>query len=242
MTAWLRMYDQPHVRAANENLWAGTRSALLAEGCAAPATLSRSDDYWAVWRDPDLVLAQTCALPFSGILHLQTHLVATPDYGLQGCPPGYYRSHIVVRADDPRSHPREFHGSKLAYNGEDSMSGWQALRDWAMRSGIILRPTRKTGSHEASANAVAKGAADIAAIDAHTCILLQKSGLWPDGLRVIDNTEPRPGLPLITATKHDPDLIRAGLQTGLDGLAAQDRDALGIRSLVHFDVKEYLAA
>ena len=122
MIAWLGMYDPPHVRTVNDQLWAGIRDALHDHGQEAPDGLDRRDDPWSVWNDADLILAQTCGLPYRDVLHDRTQLVGTPDYGVGGCPPGYYRSRIIVRADDIRE-TAAFHSAALAYNDKANVSG-----------------------------------------------------------------------------------------------------------------------
>jgi len=55
----------------------------------------------AHWRAPELLFSQTCSLPFNTKLADVTEIVGTPDYGLDGCPPGHDRSEIIVRKDAP---------------------------------------------------------------------------------------------------------------------------------------------
>jgi len=93
MIASLGMYDRPETMAANDRLWALVRDGLRARGIAAPEALTRgAGAYWQAWEDPALVLSQTCGFPYRAKLHGKVTLVASPDYGLQGCPPGYYCS------------------------------------------------------------------------------------------------------------------------------------------------------
>ena len=107
MIASLPMYDRPETAAANDRLWAGIRDRLRAEGLPAPeALIHGASDLWPQWTSPDLVLSQTCGYPYRSRLHGQVLLVGTPDYGVDGCAPGHYRSVFVARADDPRGHNR----------------------------------------------------------------------------------------------------------------------------------------
>ncbi|MFN3646541.1 MAG: hypothetical protein ACK4S2_08505, partial [Gemmobacter sp.] len=70
MQASLPMYDRPEVQAANDRLWAGIRDRLRAAGLAAPETLVRGRwPLWDHWTAPDLVLSQTCGLPYRSRLH-----------------------------------------------------------------------------------------------------------------------------------------------------------------------------
>ena len=162
MIASLGMYDRAETAAANDRFWALIRDALRAKGLAAPEDLVRGEGaYWAAWQDPKLVLSQTCGFPFRARLHDKVTLVATPDYGLEGCPPGYYASVFVARAEDGRCLP-EFRQARFAYNEALSQSGWAAPQNHAATMGFHFATLVETGSHRGSALAVAEGRADLA--------------------------------------------------------------------------------
>jgi ABC-type phosphate/phosphonate transport system substrate-binding protein len=242
MIAALPMYDPPPLQGANDRLWAGIRDALRAGGLAAPDGLTRgADDLWPIWTAPDLVLAQTCGFPFRARLHGRVTLVGTPDYGVEGCAPGYYRSTIVVRADDPRRNLADFDGAMMAYNDALSQSGWAAPMNMAATMGLRLRPGPRTGAHRASAIAVAQGRADIAALDAVTHRILQ--GIEPalSALRVVDMTPPTPGLPLIAASGADAVATFDAVAGAIAALSAADRAALRLRGITRIDAAEYLS-
>jgi ABC-type phosphate/phosphonate transport system substrate-binding protein len=242
MIAALPMYDRPATAAANDRFWAGIRDALRAAGQPAPDRLSRGGDLWALWRAPDLVLGQTCGLPYRARLHGRVTLVATPDYGLPGCPPGFYRSVLVVRADDPRADLAAFAGSRLAVNEALSQSGWAAPAAHVAARGLALRPIGPTGSHAASAAAVAADRADIAALDAVTWALLRREDdAAALRLRVLETTAPTPGLPLIAGPGADAATLRAACRAGLAALDAADRERLMLRDLVEIPAAVYLA-
>ena len=104
MIASLPMYDRPDLAHQTAALWELIRDALRAEGVAAPDTLTPAPaDLFQHWQVPDLVLSQTCGFPYRTRLHGHVTLIGTPDYGLEGCPPGHYRSVIVARGDDVRT-------------------------------------------------------------------------------------------------------------------------------------------
>ncbi|NJM84477.1 MAG: hypothetical protein HC844_20340 [Tabrizicola sp.] len=116
MIASLAMYDFGPAVAANDRLWAGIRDGLRADGAAAPEGLTRGvEAFWPAWEDRDLVLSQTCGLPFRMKLHDRVTYVATPDYGVEGCPPGHYRSLFVARKEDPRQEIAAFGGAAFAF-------------------------------------------------------------------------------------------------------------------------------
>ena len=240
MIAALPMYDRAETRAAIDRLWSAIASRLRAAGIDAPAGLTRGADAWELWQSPDLLLAQTCGLPFRAHLHRRVALVGTPDYGLPGCPPGYYRSVIVARAADaaPGRAPER---PRLAYNDALSQSGWAAALDWATAQGLRFSALVETGAHAASAAAVAGGQADIAAIDAVTWRLLRRHDPAAAGLRELARTAPVPGLPLITARGRDTRAIAQAVTGAVAGLDRADRAALGLVGLAQIPAGEYLA-
>lgn len=237
MIAWLGMYDMVPLRAVNDRFWTEIRNAL-GEG---PDRLGRDADPWTVWQSPDLLLAQTCGLPYRTRLHGAVTLVATPDHGLPGCPPGHYASVLVVRADAPGKTPEDFAGGTLAYNEALSQSGWAAPSIYFSERGIGFSDLLQTGAHVASAHAVAEGRADIAGIDAVTWALLRDHDPVAGALRVIGTTAPTPALPYITAAGRDPEPLRAALRQAVAALSPADRAALRLRGIEVLPASAYLA-
>ncbi|MEM1430720.1 MAG: PhnD/SsuA/transferrin family substrate-binding protein [Pseudomonadota bacterium] len=239
MRAALPMYDRPELRGATDRFWTAIAERLHALGIEAPPALEGPGDLWSLWRSPDLLLAQTCGLPYRAVLHGKVALVGTPDYALPGCPPGYYGSVIVVRAGESGI-PSRYAGARLAYNEPLSQSGWAAPIAWAGPRGLNFGPLVQTGSHLASARAVEAGEADIAAIDAVTWRLLKRYDTVASGLREIAFTEPTPGLPLITAAARDPRPIASAVAAAIATLPRADATALGIAGLVPIPAEAYL--
>ncbi len=240
--ASLGMYDFGPAMAANDRLWAGLRDRLRAVGVAAPEALTRGEAaYWPAWEAPNLLLSQTCGYPFRARLVGRVTYVGTPDYGVEGCAPGQYRSVFVVRADDPRDGLAAFDGAGFAYNEALSQSGWAAPQTHATKLGLRLPPVLKTGEHRLSAHAVAEGRADIAALDAVTWALLQGVDDVVRSLRVVGMTDPTPGLPYITALGGPADLLHAALAEAIADLAPEDRATLHLRGIVRIPQTDYLA-
>jgi hypothetical protein len=234
MIAALPMYDRPEIGGATDVFWGLIRDALRARGGAAPEALARGGDPWAIWQDPSLVLSQTCGLPFRARLHDKVALVATPDYGLPGCPSGYYNSVIIARPGPLPHRPR------LAINDPLSQSGWAALVAWIAAKNIARGPVTVTGAHAASARAVADGLADLAAIDAQTWrLLLRHAGADP--AFEIARTPPTPGLPLITSLAHAPEDIAKAVAQTCAALDPATRAALDLQGIVQIDKAAYLA-
>ncbi|WP_299676923.1 PhnD/SsuA/transferrin family substrate-binding protein [uncultured Roseobacter sp.] len=240
MIASLPMYDTEGTRAANDRLWALIRQAYG----AGPPTLDRQTDPHQMWASPDLVLSQTCGLPYRSQLHDRVTLVGTPDYDVDGCPPGYYRSHVVVRRDDPRPDLAAFRRARLARNDVRSQSGWAAIEGHLSENEYDFSFsgwTLDTGSHAGSVQAVAAGRADIAAIDAVTWALLARDTALTSELRILLSTRPTPGLPLITAKAREAAPLFAAVKAALQDLSAADRAQLLLKDLIPIPPAAYLA-
>lgn len=242
MIASLAMYDSGDLQVINDKYWALIRDHLRAAGMDAPNLLTRgADAYWAAWQSPDLLLSQTCGYPFRARLADQVAYVATPDYGVEGCAPGYYRSAFVARRDGARVHLAAFEGARFAFNDDLSQSGWAGPMTHAANSGLRLDPVLCSGSHRASALAVVQGRVDVAAIDAITLRNLERN--VPEltaALRIVGWTGPAPGLPYITGKGSDVAALRSATVAALALLSVDDLSILGVKALVDIPVQEYL--
>lgn len=207
--AALPMYaaDRPALAA----WWQALATALRAEGVAqVPAALAWPDDLHAHWRDPRLLLGQTCGYPLVTGLQASVQVVGAFRYTAPGCSGIDYRSELMARADDADT-LAAFRGRTAAINGVDSHSGCNALRGVVAPlavDGRFFGAWRVSGSHRESLALLQRGAADIAAIDCVSLAMLRRCE--PEsvaGLRVLGSTPPVPGLPLITAAStSDADL------------------------------------
>ena len=241
MIASLAMYDRPETAAATDRFWGLIRARLESAGLHPPKALERTHPFWDVWEHPDLLLSQTCGRPYRLKLHGKTQLVGTPDYGLKDCPPGYYRSPFVVRARDPRVRLQDFREARFAYNETLSQSGWAAPQVHAGRLGFAFENTWQSGDHVHSARAVADGDADIAALDALTWELIKRYDSFSLELRVLDWSEPTPGLPYITGISQDPAILRTAVAGAIAALDLEDRRTLRLKGLVEIPAETYLA-
>ncbi|MGV6805971.1 MAG: phosphate/phosphite/phosphonate ABC transporter substrate-binding protein [Ruegeria sp.] len=232
----LGMYDMPALQPANDRFWASIH-AHLGEG---PAHLTRDRDFWEIWQDPDLVFAQTCGMPFRTQLHGKVHLVGTPDYGLPGCPPGYYCSVFVARTDDDRPLAKLTAGV-FAFNEALSHSGWASPVTHLAGLGLAPGQMTQSGGHARSAQAVADGKADYAALDALTWKLLVEHTDISRALRPVATTAPTPALPYITALRRDPTVVASAVRNAIGDLSAEDRRTLHIRGLIDIPPDRYLA-
>ena len=195
--------------------------ATLAHPAALGATLP---DFW---RRPDLLVSQTCGYPYATQLRGQVQLLATPAYDFPGCEGSDYASVIVTGAKSGIASLEQARGRLAAINDAHSNSGMNALRHAVAplsKEGDFFGGITWSGSHAASLQLVASGAADIAAID---CVTFGYLALeYPERLRnisVLDYSAPAPGLPLIAGRLVPPALLerlRAALLWPSDRLRA----------------------
>lgn len=239
--ALLSMYDRADLRPHTDALWTAIRDALRARGVAAPEALTRDGDAEVLWTDPGMVFGQTCGLPYVTVLRGKVRLVGTPDYGLEGCPPGWYRSALIARADHPAARLAEFAGAVPAVNGLNSQSGYAALlhQTAALAGGTpFFAAPMITGGHLASLAAVAEGRADIAAIDAVTWALSVRSG-GPPPVRLLGWTDPTPGLPYITALSQPAETMAEAVSAAIAALPEATRAALMLKGTVPLGDADY---
>jgi len=240
MIAGLPMYDRPELAEAHRRYWQEIRRAFSDRGIATPQNLTRDISAWDLWQRPDLVLSQTCGMPYRSVLHGRVTLIATPEYDLP-CPAGHYFSILVTRRDDPRRAPAAFDGARLAFNDDCSQSGWAAPLDWAAKAGIKFGGFLDTGAHINSAHAVANGQADIAAIDAVTWELLKRYDPVAKALSELDATQPTPALPYISALGGDEAAMASALKEAVASISAADRQTLCLRDFARIEADSYLA-
>jgi ABC-type phosphate/phosphonate transport system substrate-binding protein len=232
--ASLPMYDADPE--AVDAWWRAIARALRAQGLAdVPEFLDRPADLHAHWRDPRLLLSQTCGYPLVTTLRRTVQVVGAFRYTAPGCSGIDYRSDLVARDDDAEAIER-YRGRVAAINSPDSHSGCNALRGFVAplaRGGAFFGGQVISGSHRGSLAALRAGTADIAAID---CISLaglrRQDPALLRGLRVVGSTAAAPGLPLVTSATTSPanlGALRSALHSAcIDAQAADARAALFI--------------
>ncbi|MEP2717300.1 PhnD/SsuA/transferrin family substrate-binding protein [Pseudophaeobacter sp.] len=237
MIAYLGMYDRPETAAANDQLWSAIRK-NLEQG---PETLNRNIDPWTAWQSPNLMLAQTCGCPFRTRLYGEVELIGTPDYGLPDCAPGFYRSVFVVKKSEAQPRLEQFDRASFAYNDALSQSGWAAPLIHMQDLGILPGELIETGGHQASAQAVAEGHADFAALDMLSWALILEHDDFASDLTVIERTVATPGLPFITSLKQDPAQLFIAVKSAIEALDTESREALHLKGFLHIPTSDYLA-
>lgn len=205
-SASLGMYDLAWLRTANNQLWTALRDRLRAAGeTMVPDALDRSRAIDEIWRDPDVLLAQTCGLPLVTSLRNVVRVIGTPCYDFPGCSGPFYCSFVVVATGNPAAGIGDLRGERAAINGWDSQSGMSALRSVVApfaEAGRFFSDVVVTGAHRASLAAVASGMADVAAIDCVTYgLLAAHDPAEIAGTRILCETPLVPGLPMVTAAE-----------------------------------------
>lgn len=224
--AALPMYDWPEVRAETDVQWTRLRDGLRRRGIDAPQALTRANrpdgtlDLAALWREPKLLLAQTCWGPMGMGLADHVQVVGQPDYSaFEGGQGEFYSSALVMRRDEriPSNSPalpplERLRGKRLAYNSRDSMSGILALKGDLEATGeslAIFSVCIESGGHRASIRTVAEGRADLAAIDCRSWAMAGRFEPAAKTLAVAGWTARRKGLPYICAKALPPETVAA---------------------------------
>lgn len=200
------MYDRPELHEANDRLWAAIAVHLRdADVAGVPDHLDRTRSLHEIWADPDLLLAQCCGYPMVMSYSGQLRYLATPVYLAGGCDGVRHRSRLIVRHDEGRTALSGFRGARVAVNQWDSNTGMNLLR--AAIAPLAPGPrffaeVVETGSHAASARAIARARADIAAVDTVSYAYMERyEPEVTSRLKTIGWTEPSPGLPFVTSMR-----------------------------------------
>lgn len=219
LIAALPMYDFSELRAAHDALWAALANCLIERGLKnVPRRLARDRLHRDIWRDPSLLLGQGCEYPIAKSFAHSLKLVATPCYTAPGCEGKFYRSAIVVRANDLSATLAGFRGRRCIVNEKDSNSGMNLLRSAvaAVAGGErFFRSVLVSGSHRRSMELIVSNEADLAAIDCVTLAHLQY--IDPEltsKVRVLCWTPRSPCLPFVTS-QHTSESTVAALRASL---------------------------
>lgn len=219
--AALPMYDLPELRPVTDALWQSILAGMHKRGAEPvvdflrPSTNEEND---VILRNPYLLLSQTCWGPISCGITPDLHILAQPDFSnhLGGIGP-LYRSAIIATGHGPNLIPNKsgeaslplvaMNGKRLAFNDRMSLSGYLGIiSDVNAKTGerkAFYSEGLHSGSHRRSVAMVAKGDADIAAIDCKTWNFVQRYDKAAKFVHVIGWTQAREGLPYVCSPTLD---------------------------------------
>jgi ABC-type phosphate/phosphonate transport system substrate-binding protein len=196
---------------------------------------------------PDLWFGHTCGYPL--MTRLQQHVgpFCVPLFDVPGTEGKLYCSRIIVAADSTIESIVDSRGRVAAMNNPDSNSGMNLLRHAVAQvheGGDFFARVKTTGSHLYSLQAVAEGAAAIAAID---CVSYRLIEDWrPElcaRLRIIGDSVKTCGLPLVMshAALADTDTGRftAMLNQALAGCTSEVADTLHLAGFGEVTLDDY---
>lgn len=240
-------YDLPEMRAATDAFWSALRARIAAHGIANPPERLDREREHGTDREGTCLFTQTCGLPLFTTAREHFTVLGAPAYRVAGCVGATHRSFIVVRAEADAHSLEDLRGTRFAINEIDSNSGMNLPRRLfapLARNGRFFATTTISGSHAASAAAVAAGDVDAAAIDCVTFALLKQyrpSAIAP--LRIVAVTATTPTPPLVTSrhsSAHDAEAIRAALRDVItDPALAEMRAALFLSEIEFCDASAY---
>lgn len=220
------MYIRPELEEAHEEFWTLIRGNLNID---CPETLSQNAGEIEVWTSPNLFFSQTCGLPYRKFLNNKVTLIGTPDYGLDDCPPAYYRSGYIVHLN-ASDHLSDYKDKLFTYNDKNSQSGYYVTNN-------LFEKTICSGSHINSAKMVASGKADIATIDAVSLKFMRKYDDFATDLKVIEWTKPTPALPFIAYKGADKEMFFTAIVKAINDMP----DELMIKDIINIPQKDYLS-
>ena len=198
------MYDFPEVQISTEKLLVALVEAL--ESCNEVAHVQTPDssvhaELMKMWRSKDMVLSQSCGLPFMEELHQFVNVIGTPTWTDVSDERGRYQTVIVVREALGISSIAEVSGLRPVVSNTQSLSGWCSLGvalSEVTTEPSFVQPFTQSGGHAKSLQMLQDDKADIASIDAATFRLLSHHRpALVDNLRVIGYGPLVPATPFI---------------------------------------------
>ena len=234
------MYDRKELVVPHCELWNLIRKGLLSMGLESPTNLIFGDEGITVWNSKNLILSQTCGMPFRTFLRGKVNYIGSPVYNIDDCPDGYYRSIFVVSRNSSSLKLKDFIDKKFAVNGFDSQSGYAAPYNHCVRIGSWFRNLILSGSHWNSAFMVSVGAADIACIDEVSWKIMKRYDKFSSSLIGIEKTAPTPSLPFITVrySEHVSQFFEV-LGVAIKDLSLKSSKMLLLKGLKKIPLEEY---
>ncbi|MDX1737900.1 MAG: PhnD/SsuA/transferrin family substrate-binding protein [Alphaproteobacteria bacterium] len=199
------MYDWPEFREETDKLYDLIREEASAFNLPLPDQLTRDQTMMDIWTSPDMLISQTCGLPYTRHLEGKVTLLGSPIYD-NGCQPGFYNSVIIVSKDAKDMDLSQMRSKSFCANGTDSQSGYAAMQDHFLQAGLpplLPKDIKISGSHRNSIKMVANNDADYACIDVVSWLLAQQVEEDANKVKIFDKTREMPSLPFISSIRDE---------------------------------------
>lgn len=245
LIASLPMYDWPEVLSSTNAYWNAICESFYDHGIfesdTAPSLIRNSDPH-GDWQRSNLLLSQTCGLPYVRGFSGKVMLLGSPVFDID-CQPGDYFSVIIAHKDNQNANPEKLGTARLAYNDLRSQSGYAAFMSHIVEAGEkrFAGELICSGSHRKSIQWVAEGKADFAAIDAVTYRLGERFEPTFKSVKVVAKTKATPGLPYITSNQfaEQKNSMNTALEAAIDGLAPAIRQDLFLKGYLARSKEDY---
>ena len=196
-----------------------------------------------VLRGHDLFFGHTCGYPLMTSLQDQLLPFCVPVFDVEGCDGALYSSHIIVANDAAIGNLEDCRGTTVAINHIDSNSGMNVLRYELAKLGAapgFFNRVEISGGHWQSIEAVAKGNAEVAAIDS-VSLQLAKDHIpeLASGVRSIGTCAQTGGLPfVISRSQYNPEVCTSYVDALNQALKQVPQTILDSLHLSHFEATE----
>ena len=228
--SFLGQVARPHYEAVAEVV--AERTGLLLE----PLRETPLAQLPAVVAGPPALLF-VCGLPYTRMRDAGAPIEPLAAPVPEGEDGSFYRADLLVAPSARETAPEQLRGARVAFNGDDSLSGWvmprHALRELGIDpDGYVWVPT---GSHRNSLRALLRGEVEAAPIDSTVLALELRADPALTALRRIARLGHMPSPP-VALVAGDAGLAEA-LRTALSGLGDSDegRAALELGAIQRFD-------
>lgn len=195
----------------------------------------------------ELLCGHTCGLPLMTRLHDSYAPFCVPLFDVAGTRGKSYSSRIIVRAESGLNSLLDCRDKIVAVNAMDSNSGMNVLRYELARLGVresFFRKVTITGGHLHSLEAVATGAAQVAAVDCVSYQLIQDhDASLTAAIDCIGFSARSCGLPFVIPKEQASQATRADLLGAFEQAYAstplRSREALHLRGFAAVDFDDY---
>ncbi|CAB4791299.1 unannotated protein [freshwater metagenome] len=243
------MYDFPEVQNSTEKLLTALVDAL--ESCNETAHVQTPDssvhaELMKMWRSKDMVLSQSCGLPYMEELHQFVNVIGTPTWTDVSDERGRYQTVIVVRESLGVSSIAEVGGLRPVVSNLQSLSGWCSLGvalSEVTTEPSFVQPFTQSGGHAKSLQMLQDDEADIASIDAATFRLLSRHRpTLVKNVRVIGYGPLVPATPFIVSKTCgvSTDKVRQAIEEAFQSPSLQEAlNHIGISGFVRLANSDY---